>query len=171
MAIDKRALYTSMVNEYCNNDFGGVPVEELPASVIIAVGILIGEHRDLSWPRPGQVWDEWKHGSLKVQNVPPQNNLIVNNVICSRSGILLQFDIDSDNTICNNLLYAYEDARIGNVGDNIISAIPPFRNLPAGDYCLATPFRDSLIIYPLPELGPPRTIGATISSKGSGRFD
>ncbi len=101
-------------------------------------GILIGDRRCRDWKEKG------------VQNVAPEGNRILNNVITGAIGDLLLVEHAPNNAIDGNLFHRQGDAIISNPGDRPIYADPLFRNPAAGDF---GPSRDSPALISVPAKG------------------
>ncbi|MDA0349133.1 MAG: right-handed parallel beta-helix repeat-containing protein [Verrucomicrobia bacterium] len=84
-------------------------------------GILIGDSRGKDWKEKG------------VQNVAPEANRILNNIIVGSTGDLLLADHAPNNTIDGNLFHRLGDADLSMSGDNPLYGDPLFRDLVAGD--------------------------------------
>ena len=84
-------------------------------------GILLGDNRGRDWKEKG------------IQNVAPQGNKILNNIIVGSAGDLLFVDHAPNNAIDGNLFHRLGDADISMPGENPLYADPLFRDLAAGD--------------------------------------
>lgn len=85
-------------------------------------GFLIGDSRGKDWKEKG------------VQNVAPEGNRILDNIITGSIGDLLSADHAPDNIVDGNLFHKQGDAIISISGDNPIYADPLFRDPAVGDY-------------------------------------
>ena len=84
-------------------------------------GILVGDRRG----------DDEGNG---IQNVAPEGNRILNNIVAGSTGDLLLVHHAPDNLVADNLFFLQGDAIVSTPGDNPIYADPLFRNPETGDF-------------------------------------
>jgi hypothetical protein len=89
------------------------------------VGILIGDSRGKDWKEKG------------LQNIAPERNQILNNIITGSVGDLLFSDHAPNNTIVGNLFHRSGDAGLSEPGDSPLYADPLFYDPAAGDFRLS----------------------------------
>ncbi len=89
------------------------------------VGILIGVGRGND------------HGKKGIQNVAPEANRIINNIVTGTKGDLCKVDHAPDNLIAGNLYFAQAKAKVSFPGDDPMFADPLFRDAKKGDYRLS----------------------------------
>lgn len=85
-------------------------------------GILVGDRRGAD------------QGEKGIQNVPPQGNRILNNIVTGSAGDLLLVDHAPGNPVDGNLFYLQGDAIVSFPGDNPIYGDPLFRDPERGDF-------------------------------------
>jgi hypothetical protein len=84
-------------------------------------GILVGDRRGID-------------GGKGIQNVAPEGNRILNNIVTGSTGDLLLVDHAPGNLVADNLFYLQGDAIVSSPGDNPIYADPLFRDPENGDF-------------------------------------
>jgi len=86
------------------------------------VGILLGDGRGRDGKEKG------------IQNVAPEGNRLLNNIVTGRTGDLFLVDHAPGNLIAGNLFFLQGDAIVSSPGDDAIYADPLFRDPENGDF-------------------------------------
>jgi hypothetical protein len=86
-------------------------------------GILVGDRRG-------------NDGGQGIQNVAPEGNRILNNIVAGSTGDLLLVDHAPGNLVADNLFFLQGDAIVSSPGDNPTYADPLFRDPENGDFRL-----------------------------------
>ena len=84
-------------------------------------GILVGDRRG-------------NDGGQGIQNVAPEGNRILNNIVTGSTGDLFLVDHAPGNLVADNLFFLQGDAIVSSPGDNPIYADPLFRDPENGDF-------------------------------------
>ena len=92
--------------------------------------------------REGILFGEWMKGHMGLDGkvraaggtILPAGNRIVNNIVTANKGVLIRLRGATDNTIRRNLLYATDEAKVGEAGEEPILAAPGFADPAKGDY-------------------------------------
>jgi hypothetical protein len=85
-------------------------------------GILVGDGRGNA------------HGEKGVQNVAPEGNRMLNNIVTGSTGDLCLVDHAPGNLVAGNLFFLQGDAIVSSPGDDPIYADPLFRDPENGDF-------------------------------------